>query len=167
MKGYNLIELHRLAIIGFMALVVMGFVMSLAGCSSPKYIPIETKVLLKDSVITRDSLIIREKEIQRDSVVTRDSTVLVVDEEGNVVRTELYRYRDRYKDLSRYYSSLQVKYDSLLSVKQREVQVPYPVEIEKKLTWSQKIKIELGGYAFGAVIGLLIIILFMYRAKKI
>ena len=33
----------------------------------------------------------------------KDSTVIVVDESGNVIGTELYRYRDWYKELSRDY----------------------------------------------------------------
>ena len=47
----------------------------------------------------------------------------------------------------------------------REVQVPYPVE--KELNRWQKIKIELGGWAFGGMlIGLLIVIWLIYKSKK-
>ena len=69
----------------------------------------------------------RNQNSTKDSVVIKDSTVIVVDESGNVIRTELYRYRDWYKELSRDYSVLQAKYDSLFSEKQKEVQVPFPV----------------------------------------
>ena len=86
----------------------------LSSCRTPQYIPVETKIQLKDSVITRDSVVIKEQTVRKDSVVIKDSTVIVVDESGNVIRTELYRYRDWYKELSRDYSVLQAKYDSLL-----------------------------------------------------
>ncbi len=114
----------------------------LSSCRTPQYIPVETKIQLKDSVITRDSVVIKEQTVRKDSVVIKDSTVIVVDESGNVIRTELYRYRDWYKELSRDYSVLQAKYDSLFSEKQKEIQVPYPVE--RELSWWQSIKLQVG-----------------------
>lgn len=151
----------------FSSVGILLLMLLFSSCRSVQYVPVDTKVLLKDSVITRDSLIIKEKTVQKDSVVCRDSTVLVVDKEGNVVRTELYRYRDSYKELSRDYSALQVKYDSLLSVKQEEIQVPYP--IERQLTKWQSVKMELGGWAFGIIIAFILIILartLYYRRKQ-
>ena len=88
----------------------------------------------------------------------------VVDESGNVIRTELYRYRDWYKELSRDYSVLQAKYDSLFSEKQKEIQVPYPVE--RELSWWQSIKLQVGEIAIGVIIGLIIIIAWLIRRKK-
>lgn len=151
----------------FSSVGILLLMLLFSSCRSVQYVPVDTKVLLKDSVITRDSLIIKEKTVQKDSVVCRDSTVLVVDKEGNVVRTELYRYRDSYKELSRDYSALQAKYDSLLSVKQEEIQVPYPVE--RQLTKWQSVKMELGGWAFGIIIAFILIILartLYYRRKQ-
>ena len=58
----------------------------LSSCRSPQYIPVETKIQLKDSVITRDSVVIKEQTIRKDSVVIKDSTVIIVDESGNVER---------------------------------------------------------------------------------
>ena len=48
----------------------------------------------------------------------------------------------------------------------REVQVPYPVE--KELNRWQKIKIELGGWAFGIIIGFLLFIVgwLLYKRLK-
>ena len=133
-------------------------------CRTPQYIPVETKIQLKDSVITRDSVVIKEQTVRKDSVVIKDSTVIVVDESGNVIRTELYRYRDWYKELSRDYSVLQAKYDSLFSEKQKEIQVPYPVE--RELSWWQSIKLQVGEIAIGVIIGLIIIIAWLIRRKK-
>lgn len=128
-----------------------------SSCRSIRHIPVETNIQLKDSVITRDSVVIKEQTVRKDSVVMKDSTVIVVDESGNVIRTELYRYRDWYKELSRDYSVLQAKYDSLFSEKQKVVQVPYPVE--RELSRWQKIKLELGGWAFGMTLALLFVII--------
>lgn len=135
-----------------------------SSCRSIRHIPVETKIQLKDSVITRDSVVIKEQTVRKDSVVIKDSTVIVVDESGNVIRTELYRYRDWYKELSRDYSVLQAKYDSLFSEKQKEVQVPYPVE--RELSCWESVKQEIGGIAIGVISALLFIIVWLIRRKK-
>ena len=135
-----------------------------SSCRSIRHIPVETKIQLKDSVITRDSVVIKEQTVRKDSVVIKDSTVIVVDESGNVIRTELYRYRDWYKELSRDYSVLQAKYDSLFSEKQKEIQVPYPVE--RELSWWQSVKVQVGEIAIGVIIGLIIIIVWLIRKNR-
>lgn len=152
------------AIISLLAVIICCIVCS--SCRSVQYVPVETITVLKDSTITRDSLIIKEKIVQKDSIVLKDSTVLTVDEEGNVVKTELYHYRDSYKELNRDYSRLQAKFDSLLSVKQRVVQMPYPVE--KQLSRWQSIKMELGGWAFGIVAAFALIIVgwLIYKMRR-
>ena len=135
-----------------------------SSCRSIRHIPVETKIQLKDSVITRDSVVIKEQTVRKDSVVIKDSTVIVVDESGNVIRTELYRYRDWYKELSRDYSVLQAKYDSLFSEKQKEVQIPYPVE--RELSWWQSVKLQVGEIAIGVIIGLIIIVVWLICRRK-
>ena len=135
-----------------------------SSCRSIRHIPVETKIQLKDSVITRDSVVIKEQTVRKDSVVIKDSTVIVVDESGNVIRTELYRYRDWYKELSRDYSVLQAKYDSLFSEKQKEIQVQYPVE--RELSWWQSVKVQVGEIAIGVIIGLIIIIVWLIRKNR-
>ena len=135
-----------------------------SSCRSIRHIPVETKIQLKDSVITRDSVVIKEQTVRKDSVVIKDSTVIVVDESGNVIRTELYRHRDWYKELSRDYSVLQAKYDSLFSEKQKEIQVPYPVE--RELSWWQSVKVQVGEIAIGVIIGLIIIIVWLIRKNR-
>ena len=136
-----------------------------SSCRSPQYVPVETKIQLKDSVITRDSVVIKEQTVRKDSVVIKDSTVIVVDESGNVIRTELYRYRDWYKELSRDYSMLQAKYDSLFSEMQKVVQVPYPV-VERELSWWQSVRLHVGEIAIGVIIGLIIIVVWLIRRRE-
>ena len=134
----------------YFLIILLTSAIWLSSCRSPQYVPVETKIQLKDSVITRDSVVIKEQTVRKDSVVIKDSTVIVVDESGNVIRTELYRYRDWYKELSRDYSVLQAKYDSLFSEKQKEIQVPYPVE--RELSWWQSVKLQVGEIAIGIII---------------
>ena len=44
-----------------------------SSCRSPQYVPVETKIQLKDSVITRDSVVIKKQTVRKDSVVINDS----------------------------------------------------------------------------------------------
>lgn len=131
-------------------------------CKSPQYIPTESKTQIKDSVNIRDSVVTKEVINQKDSVVIRDSVVTVVDDKGNVLRTELYRQKEIYKDLQKEYRDLQSKYNSLLSQKTDSIQVPYPVE--KELSRWQSFKMEIGGYAI--IILLVVILYFIYKKTK-
>lgn len=135
----------------------------LSSCRTPQYVPVETKIQLKDSVITRDSVVIKEQTVRKDSVVIKDSTVIVVDESGNVIRTELYRYRDWYKELSRDYSVLQAKYDSLFSEKQKVVQVPYPVE--RELSWWESIQQKIKSIVIGIIIIFISLFIILFIQK--
>jgi hypothetical protein len=59
---------------------------------------------------------------------------------------------------------LQAKYDSLFSEKQKEIQVPYPVE--RELSWWQSVKVQVGEIAIGVIIGLIIIIVWLIRKNR-
>lgn len=142
----------------------------LVGCRTQTvYVPVESQSEQRDSTIVRDSVAIKEKVSYRDSTVIKDSTVIVMDAQGNVTRMELYRERNRYRELYQEKSELQAKYDSLLSVKNKEIQVPYPVE--KKLTRWQQIKMDAGGYAISllavtGIIGLSYCVRWLIRQKR-
>ncbi|MDB9116745.1 hypothetical protein PN597_15635 [Parabacteroides merdae] len=142
----------------------------LVGCRTQTvYVPVESQSEQRDSTIVRDSVDIKEKVSYRDSTVIKDSTVIVMDAQGNVTRMELYRERNRYRELYQEKSELQAKYDSLLSVKNKEIQVPYPVE--KKLTRWQQIKMDAGGYAISllavaGIIGLSYCVRWLIRQKR-
>lgn len=142
----------------------------LVGCRTQTvYVPVESRSEQRDSTIVRDSVAIKEKVSYRDSTVIKDSTVIVMDAQGNVTRMELYRERNRYRELYQEKSELQAKYDSLLSVKNKEIQVPYPVE--KKLTRWQQIKMDAGGYAISllavaGIIGLSYCVRWLIRRKR-
>jgi hypothetical protein len=62
-------------------------------------------------------------------------------------------YKERYKYLYRY---LTINNTDTV-IKTDSIQVPYPVE--KELSRWQKIKLELGGWAFGTALALLFIII--------
>ena len=55
-------------------------------CRSVKYVPIPSKSDIKDSVNIIDSLILRYETRTIDSIFIKDSTVIVQDNEGNVIK---------------------------------------------------------------------------------
>nr|DAZ04500.1 MAG TPA: Integrin beta-2 [Caudoviricetes sp.] len=149
-------------------LFIFVFIFMTVGCNRTVYVPVESQTEYRDSVVTRDSVITRERIQTRDSTVIKDSTVIVLDDKGNVIRKELYREKERYRELNSDYRLLQAKYDSLLSVKNKTEQIPYPVE--KQLSNWQKLKLETGGIALGILtvgctLGLLYIIRRFWRKK--
>lgn len=123
--------------------ILLLFCLILTGCRS-KYIPPpqESYINIRDSVVLRDSVVIRNETNKIDSVVFKDSTVLVVDTEGNIVRTELYRYKEVNRQLTEKNESLKAEISRLEALKQQVEYVPYPVE--KKLSLWQKIKLSVG-----------------------
>lgn len=96
----------------------------------------------------------------------RDSFVAVVDNEGNVLRTELYKQKEVYKDMQREYNALLAQYNSLLYQERDSIRVPYPVEAQ--LTKWQKFKQDVGGFAIIAFISIFLSVLFyfIYKIKK-
>lgn len=114
--------------------VLLVSAMCFTGCRTTQYVPVET---IKTEYKTRDS-------IRIDSVYRRDS-IYVIDR-GDTV----YTYKDRYLYKYLYLNRI----DTV--IKTDSIQIPYPVE--KALTRWQKAKIELGGWAFGVLIMLAIVL---------
>lgn len=138
----------------------------LCGCSHRTYVPLQSVrtdtvyMARKDSVHIKDSLVIRQVINVRDSVAIHDSVVIVKDEQGNVKEKLIVRYRDRWHaaednlSLQRQIDRYKASNDSLRAVKRDSVAVPVPVE--KKLTKWQKFKMDVGGWAIGAMSAVLI-----------
>ena len=76
-------------------------------------------------------------------------------DKGNVIRTELYREKEQFRELNSDHILLQAKYDSLLNAKQKVVQVSYPVE--RELTNWEEAKMNVGGWAIGVFSGILLL----------
>lgn len=126
------------------AVLILLFVgmISLLSCRSVKYVPVET---VKTEYKTHDS-------IRFDSIYQRDSVFLY--QNGDTVYQYKYKYLYRYLTIN--------KTDTL--IKMASIHVPYPVE--KQLTRWQSMKLELGGWAFGGLIFVLIIIAWFVFFKR-
>lgn len=115
----------------------------LSSCST-QYVPVET---VRTEYKTRDS-------IRVDSVYQQDSVYVLV--KGDTIYQYRYKYLYKYQYLNK--TDTVIKTDS--------VQIPYPVE--KKLSRWQSIKIELGGWAFGLIVVMALIIVgwLVYKWRK-
>lgn len=99
-----------------------------------KYVPVE---VIKKETEYRDKW-------QRDSIHIKDSIFLYM--KGNTMFRD--RWHTEYKDRLIRDTAFIHKVDS----------IPYPVEIEKKLSKWQSLKMELGGWAFGIIIVIALVI---------
>lgn len=134
---------------GFMLALMAALLMccgSLLTSCRTQYVPVET---VRTEYKTRDS-------IRFDSIYQRDSVYMQV--KGDSVYLYKYKYLYRYLTIN--------KTDTVIETD--SVQVPYPVE--QQLSRWQSIKMELGGWAFGVIIVMAIIIVgwlvYRWRNKK-
>lgn len=116
----------------------------LSSCRSIKYVPLET---IRTEYKTRDS-------IRFDSIYQRDSIYILI--KGDTIL--------QYKYKSQYHYLIINKVDTV--IKTDSVHIPYPVE--KRLTWWQQVKIELGGWAFGVIISIILFVVYwlVHRMQK-
>lgn len=127
--------------------IIIAFILCLAGCRTKiKYVPVDT--------VKTDSVFFNSVRI--DSVLIHDSTSVI--QRGDTVTEYRYRYIYKYKD----------RVDTLYINRTDSIRVPYPVEIEKKLTLWQRTKIEVGGWAMAVVIVIILIVVgrMVYKLKK-
>ena len=125
--------------VGVVLLAVLAF-----SCRSVKYVPVET--------VRTDS--VRVNTIQRDSIHLRDSVFVLV--KGDTVWMEKYKYLYRDK----------VVRDTVSVVNVDTVRVPYPVE--KELTRWQRFKMDVGGFSFGGIVVLVLVVVgwMVYKLKR-
>lgn len=119
-------------LIYILAMLLMSGVW-LSSCRT-QYVPVET---VRTEYKTRDS-------IRFDSIYNRDSIYVLI--KGDTVYQYKYKYLYKYQYLNR--TDTVIRIDS--------IQVPYPVE--KQLSRWQSLKMELGGWAFGIILLLVIVI---------
>ena len=125
-------------------LLLSGLLMigMLCSCTSVRYVPVES--------VKTDSIYINK--LQVDSIYMQDS--VYIKEKGDTIYEYRYRYLNRYKLLT---DTMYVnRTDTIYNV----------VEVEKSLTKWQKVKLDLGGFAFGGIVVLIIGIIFALIRKR-
>lgn len=148
------------AMVTLIALLTM-LAIFLCSCSHKVYVPVEsvrTDTLYlshRDSVHVKDSLVMHHVINTRDSVAIHDSVVIVKNEQGEVKERLIVRYRDRWHatednlTLQRLIDRYKASNDSLRATKKEHIEVPKVVE--RELSRWQKIKMDVGGWAIGAL----------------
>lgn len=146
-----------LILIGLLALTAL----CLTSCSHRVYVPVQSirtdtvYMSRKDSVHIKDSLITRQVITTRDSVAIHDSVVIVKDEQGNIKERLIVRYRDHWHatqdalTLLRLIDRYKASNDSLLATMREHIEAPKVVE--RELSRWEKIKMDVGGWAIGAM----------------
>ena len=146
-----------LILIGLLALTSLCF----TSCSHRVYVPVQSirtdtiYMSRKDSVHIKDSLVTRQVINIRDSVAIHDSVVIIKDEQGNIKEKLIVRYRDRWHatqdnlTLQRQIDRYKASNDSLRATKTEYKEVPIPVE--RKLSRWENLKMDVGGWAIGAM----------------
>lgn len=135
----DLAKMCLTAIVSLLAVVVCCIVCS--SCRSVQHVPVES---VRTEIEYRDRW-------QRDSIHIHDS--IHIRDKGDTVFVD--RWHTVYKD--------KLLRDTTYIEKTDSVQVPYPVE--KKLSRWQSMKMELGGWAFGIIIVLALIIVWRLVSK--
>ena len=121
---------------------ILVILLCLAACRSIEYVPVET---IRTEYKTRDS-------IRYDSIYKHDSIFYQV--KGDSIYKYVKQMEYRYIFINRR--------DTVL--KTDSVQIPYPVE--KELNRWQVLKMELGGWAFGIIVAVVLVSLSYYIFRK-
>ena len=141
--------------------VAIFFAVLCVSCSHRVYVPVQSictdtiYMSRRDSVHIKDSLITRQVINIRDSVAIHDSVVIIKDDQGNIKEKLIVRYRDRWHatqdnlTLQRLIDRYKASNDSLRATKKEHIEVPKVVE--RELSRWQKIKMDVGGWAIGAL----------------
>lgn len=121
---------------------------SLAGCKSVQYVPMET--------VRTDSIYV--DRYQRDSIYQRDSVFVNRWTAGDTIYQDKVVWKYVYRDM--------VKYDTVATLRSDTINVPYPVEC--KLSKWEQLKLNVGGWAISIIIIIVLIVMgcMVYKLKK-
>lgn len=155
---------HSFFVLIFLCLAGIFF----GGCRT-KYIPVPVDTT--DSIIIRDTVIDVQLVPYRDSVVVAPSTEQPDSASSLLTNPYAWSWAQWYN--GKLHHSLGVWPDRLTPIRvpyyyerQRRVEVPKIVEVEKNLTRWQSFKMEFGGIAFGVCVGLMLILLYTIYRKR-
>ena len=155
------------AVRGFVfAIAFLAILALMCSCTKTLYVPVETvRTEYKDADTTAiyERLLQslesrREKEVRSDSIFDREREVVVLKENGDTARHDreriIYRSTNREKELEVENKMLR---DSIFSLNSRfeaikADSIPSIVTVERELSRWEKVKMDFGGMAIGAII---------------
>lgn len=164
----------------FIAILIGVAILLLSGCTTTKYVPVETvrtEYREADTTAIYNRLLklfesSREKETRSDSLVDRLKETVILKENGDTARHDreriVYRATAHEKELERKVlqqdSVINALTLQLSSIKSDSTPMPYPVE--RQLTKWQQTKMDLGGMAIGGL-GIIILAFFIWLIRMI
>ena len=146
--------LKRLTLILALCLIVVG-------CKTIEYVPVE-KVVEKE-IVKRDSIYITKVKV--DSIKEVDSVYVNTYIKGDTIYQDKYKYVYRYKDKVRVDTLWVFGIDSVVVDSTKTITITK--EVEKPLTWWQKLKQDIGGIAIGVLLAVIVaFFIWLYCKKK-
>nr|DAF03834.1 MAG TPA: Cell-membrane associated Mucin15 [Caudoviricetes sp.] len=181
----NMVETYG-AIVTWLALMLLAMAALLlsGGCSTTKYVPVErtvTRIEYRDADTTAlmnrwRSLIesMRQTERTSDSVVDREKETVTLNDKGDTVRLiqnhYIYVSSKREKELEREVSerdsTINALRTQLASVKIDSVYVEKPIEVGRKLTKWEQVKMDFGGMFLGGLIAVVVSAVIVWIVKR-
>ena len=145
--------------------MLMRIILSLALCIIVEGCKTTTKIVevpVEKEVIKTDSIYITKVKV--DSVFEKDSIYINTYVKGDTIYRDNYRFISRWRD--------RVKLDTIHKTHTDTIKVEkaITIEVEKPLSWWQKVKQDVGGIALGILVtllvGLIIWVLIKTRTPK-
>ena len=158
-------EYSRLGIGTLIGLSLMAIALSLSSCKTRTvYMPFETKVV--DSVIYHDTAFQEKLIPYKDSISTRDTTSFL----SNPYAYSYAGLKDGflYHSLGIYpFATVRINVPYFVE-KIRRIETPKPYPVERELSWWEKTKMDIGGYAIVAIVItiLIVVVKLVYKLKK-
>ena len=141
---------------------ILALCLMLVGCKTIEYVPIE-KVVEKE-IVKRDSIYITKVKV--DSIKEVDSVYINTYIKGDTIYQDKYKYVYRYKDKIRVDTLWVFGIDSVVVDSTKTITITK--EVEKPLTWWQKLKQDIGGIAIGVLLSVIIaFFIWLYYKKRV
>ena len=124
----------------------------LGSCKSVKYVPYET--IKHDSIYISktDTLKLTHTITEKEYVEVKDSSSTTLDEQGNVLKQEIWHNKTIIRQMSDSLEYYRAMYDSLRAISQDTIRIPIP--IERELSNAEKRYMTIGKVSVGVCIGL-------------
>lgn len=161
-KRYGCLSL----VMWFLLIFFTGMIMiGLGSCKSVKYVPIET--IKHDSIYISktDTLKVTHTIKEKEYVTVKDSSSIVLDEQGKVLKQEIWHNKTIIRQMSDSLEYYKAKFDSLYSAKQDTFYIPYPIERERKATFKELFFYQIGKYSIIPIIALVVLIIICVKKR--
>lgn len=144
---------HDFDMLKYAHIIVIFTTLMLCSCRTIEYVPVEKVTTKVDSIFIN--------KVQVDSIYERDSIYFNIYTNGDTV------YLNKIKYLYRYIEKLRIDTVHHWHEVNDTTTITKTIEVEKKLSWWENLKIKIGGAAIGAMLATIIIALciIIFRRK--